>query len=184
MEIILKGKYKPTRILRPCEVRQLVNAIPKNENKEKFEALLYTGSRYSELKWLYDNPKYFTGKTIKVFSTKPEAVFEERYIRLNVQGQRAISYFLRSKKNLPHYTVWDENLKRWAKMANLDPKGISIKTTRKTWESFLVTYYPKNLDFIYLSQGHTRMTALEFYLMLPFTDEDIEDMKFYVEGWI
>ncbi len=184
MEIILKGKDKPTRILRPCEARMLIDAIPKNENKDKFEALLYTGARYSELKWLYDNPKMFADKTIKIFSTKGKAVHTERYIRLNTSGQRAVNYFLRAKRNLPHYTVWDENLKRWARMANLDPTGISIKTTRKTYESWLVTGYPKKLDFIYLSQGHTKMTALDFYLMLPFTEIDMEEMKFYTDGWI
>ena len=185
-DIILKtdGRNRQTRILRPHEVRSLINAIPKNEYKDKFEALLYTGARYTEMQQLYEHPPWFMGNSIKMKSSKPKAKHKERYIRLNSQGQRVITYFLRAKKNLPHYVVWGENLKRWAEEAGLDSTGISIKSTRKTWESWLVSTYPKQLEYIFLSQGHTMMTALQYYLMIPFTKEDIEEMKFYTEGWI
>jgi len=178
--IVLKNG---TRILRPWEVRNLINAIPKNENKDKFEALLFTGCRYSELRWLYEHQKAFRGSTIQMISFKHRAKHPERFIRLNPQGQRAITYFLRSDKNLPVYVGWQKNLKRWCELADIDPTGIGVKVTRKTWESWLVTMYPKQLEYIFLSQGHDAMTALKFYLMLPFTKEDVEDMKFYTEGW-
>lgn len=181
MEAILKDK---TRILRPVEFKKLVEAVPKAENKEKLETMLYTGARYSELKALYKNPRWFQNNTIKLPAVKKLHMFNERYIRLNPQGQRAVTYFLRAKDNLPSYQGWDENLKRWAINAGLDPQGISIKTTRKTWESWLVTKYPKQLEYIFLSQGHTGMTALKYYLMIPFTEQDEKDMEYYTSGWI
>lgn len=180
-DLILKGR---TRILRPSEVRAIVNAIPKNEYKDKFEALLYSGARYSEMKYLFNHPRCLLTNTIKMPSFKKRARFQERYIKLNSPGIRAVSYFLRSKKNLPSYVTWKENLERWAKLANVDPKGIGPKTTRKTWESWLVTQFSNQLEHIFLSQGHTQMVALKYYLMIPFTEEDKEDMKFYTDGWI
>lgn len=172
------------RILRPCEVKMLIESIPKVDHKDKFEALLYTGCRYTELQWLYKNHKAFQGNTILMPSMKPEARHKERYIRLNNNGQRAVTYFLRSKRNLPAHTGWDENLIRWCLKAGLDSEGVCCKATRRTWESWLATMYPHNFQHIFLSQGHTDKISLEYYLMLPFNEQDKEDMKFYTDGWI
>jgi integrase len=184
-EPILKTtkKGKKVRILRPIEYKQLISAIPKVEYIDKFEALLYSGCRYSEIKRLYKHPQWLKNNSIQLPSYKKSS-FNERFVRLNPQGVRAVKYFLKAKKNLPAYSTWDENLVRWAEKANLNPEGICIKTTRKTWESWLVTCYPKSLEQIFLSQGHSQMVALKFYLMLPFTDEEKNQMKEYVMGWI
>jgi len=182
MKPILKGK---TRILRPAEVREIINAISKPEYKDKFEALLYTGCRYTELRWLYKHQKHFKDSSIHIPKFKPKSLYSERYIRLNPNGARAVQYFLRSDKNLPaDYVTWIENLNRWAITAGIDPEGITTKTTRKTWESWLVTKYPNQLPYVFLSQGHTEMTALKFYLMIPFTEEDKKQMEYYTGGWI
>lgn len=181
-EAILKNKV---RILRPWEFKKIVGAIPKHEYKDKIEALLYTGARYSEMRALYKRPQWLQSTTIKMPKRKKKAMYNERYIRLNPQGHRAVTYFLRSEKNFPEHTIsWKENLQRWAVKAKLDPVGLSVKTTRKTWESWLVTKYSKQLEHIFLSQGHTQMVALKYYLMIPFTNEDKEDMKYYTDGWI
>lgn len=182
--LIFKGS---TRIFRPVEVDQLIAAIPKQEYKDKFESLLYTGARYAEMRWLYKHKKNFDKKVIKIPTSlfKPKALHAERYIRLNLHGQRAVNYFLRSSKNLPaDYVSWRDNLRRWCEMAGIDPAGVSAKTTRKTWESWLVSKYPKQLEYIFLSQGHSGLTALKFYLMLPFDEEDLERMEYYTGGWI
>ncbi len=142
-ETILKGK---TRIFRPCEIRKLIDAIPKNEYKDKFEALLYSGARYSEMKWLYEHPRAFIGSNLRIPSFKKKSIHNERYVRLNHLGQRSINYFLRAKRNLPCHEVWAENMLRWAKKAELDTTCISIRSTRKTWESWLVTQYPQQLE--------------------------------------
>jgi len=172
------------RILRPHELTKIVNAIPKMDHRIRFETLLYTGCRYSEIVWLHKHSNAFDGNTIKLVSTKPEAKEKERYIRLNLNGKRTVTLFLRDKKGLPSQSVWDRNLKRWAKDANIDTTKICSKSTRKTWESWLVTMYPAMFTQIVLSQGHTKETSMEFYLGLPFNDQDKQDMKFYTEGWI
>ena len=172
------------RIYRPCEVKKIVNAIPKIDLKDKFEALLYTGCRYTELQWLFTHPTAFQGSTILMPSMKPEARHRERYIRLYANGIRSVMYFLRSKKNLPAHSGWDENLIRWCRKAGVDCKGVCCKSSRKTWESWLATMYPHNFQHIFLSQGHTDKVSMEYYLMLPFNEQDKEDMKFYTDGWI
>ena len=172
------------RILRPIEIKAIIDVIPKVDHKDKLEALLYTGCRYTELQWLYKHPEAFQRTTILMPSTKPEARHKERYIRLNANGIRAVTYFLRSKHNLPAHPGWDENLKRWCKLSNIEPDGISCKSTRKTWESWLATMYPNNFQQIFLSQGHTEKVSMEYYMMLPFNDQDKQDMKFYTDGWI
>ena len=172
------------RILRPSEFKKLIEAIPKMEHKDKLEALLYTGCRYTELQWLYNNQKAFDGSTILMPSMKPEARHKERYIRLNNNGRRAVTYFLRSKRNLPDHPGWDENLIRWCKKAGLESTGVCCKTTRKTWEAWLATSYPNNFQHIFLSMGHTDKVSLEYYLMLPFNDVEREEIMFYTEGWI
>ena len=181
--IILHPKTK-TRILRPKEFQALLEAVPKMEHQDLLEVLLYTGARYSEIQALYKHPQWFQGNAIHMPSFKKKAVYSGRYIRLNKQGERAVKYFFKNKKSPPHYVGFDNNLKRWAQYAKLDPNGLSIKTTRKTWESWLVTKYPQQLEYIFLSQGHSRMTALKYYLMLPFNNEDKEYMENYTSGWI
>lgn len=173
-----------TRILRPDELKKLINAIDKEEMRDKFEALLYTGSRYTEIQKIYKNPLWFLDNSIHLESTKKKAIQKERYIRLNPVGKRAVTYMLRSRKPYSNRDGWNKNLIRWSKKAGLDTKGISAKTTRKTWESYLVTSYPKQLEYIFLSQGHSQLTSLKFYLMLPFTNEEKEQIKFYTDDWI
>lgn len=108
----------------------------------------------------------------------------ERYVRLNPQGHRAVSYFFRNQKNLPTLQAWERDLVRWGKNAGLDTIGFGAKMTRKTWESWLATMYPSSFHYIYLSQGHTKMVSLNYYLMLPYENPDKVDMKFYTDGWI
>lgn len=172
------------RILRPIEVRLLINAIPKLEHKDRFEALLYTGARFQEMRWLYEHQDAFKGEYILMPSMKAKARHKERYIRLNNPGQRAVANFLRAKRNLPVWVGWDENLIRWAKNAGIDAKGISAKTTRRTWEAFLCTSYQSNFPHIFLSQGHTEAVSIEYYLMLPFTTQEKTEIGYYTMGWI
>lgn len=172
------------RLLRPYEFKKIYDVIPKIDLKDKFEALLYSGCRYSELRWLYNNKDSFKGNILIIPSQKKEARHKERYVRLNTNGQRAVTYFLRSEKNLPDYPGWDENLIRWCDKAKLDKTGVCCKTNRKTWECWLATMYPNSLQQIFLNQGHTEKVSMEYYLMVPFNDQDKQDMKFYTDGWI
>lgn len=183
--IILHESKKglPVRVFRPCEVRALVRAIPKNEYKDKFEALLYSGGRYAELKWLFENPKRFQDERIHIKNMKAKVKEAYRWVRLNPQGQRAVENFLRCKTNLPSYQIWGDDLKRWCIKAGIQPDSACAKSTRKTIESWLVLCYPHRLSEIFISQGHEEMTALRHYLTFPFSEQDKKDMLYYVEGW-
>lgn len=172
------------RIFRPCEVTTLVKAIPKVEHKTMFEALLFTGARFEEMKWLMKHPDRFSGETIKMISKKAKVRHKERYIRLNNNGKRAIEYLLRSKKNYPSRDGWNADLKRWCDIAGIDKEGVCSKSTRKTWESWLSTMYPDKYQFIFLSQGHSDKVSIEYYLMLPFNEKDKQEMKPFTDGWI
>lgn len=183
---IIVHEYKKgpaVRVFRPWEFRSLIRAIPKNEYKDKLEALLYSGARYSEMQWLFENPRRLKGEHIHMKNMKALSKEAYRYVRLNLQGQRAVENFLRSKTNLPTYQTWGENMKRWCELAGLDPTGACAKSTRKTFESWLVISFPHRVNEIFISQGHKETTALRHYLTFPFTDQDKHDMKYFVEGW-
>lgn len=114
-------------------------------------------------------------------SAKPKAKAKERWVVLTPDARTAVEYFL-SGDDLPHITNWDADLKRWATLSGIGPKGMSAKCTRKTWESWLVSS-DKNSMKICVSQGHTQMTALQYYVTLPFSDEDRESIKRYTKEW-
>jgi len=175
------------RVLRPGEAKKLIDAIPRREHEIQFKALLFTGARYVEMQRLHEHPEWFDGKFIHLPSMaikKAKRKQKERWIRLNPLGREIVKSFLALDENLPTKQAWNQNLKRWARIAGIDPTGISAKTTRKTWESWLVFYYPQHLPQIVLSQGHTTLTAIQHYLNMPFTFEDKQMMKEFVEGWI
>jgi len=70
-----------------------------------------------------------------------------------------------------------------AERAGLDGRGLGPRSTRKSWESWLVSSYPDRVLEVFLSQGHTQMTALGHYLNLPFTSNDKANMIEWVAGW-
>jgi len=173
------------RILRPSEAKLLIDkGIPSFKNQLLFKALLFSGTRYAECKRLKNNSEWFDGDFIVLVSTKVEAKQKERWVRLTPRGKEIIQQYIKSDFKLPHNITWNGNLNRWAIKAGLDPKGISAKTTRKTWESWLAFYYPAQHLNIIQSQGHTANTAFNHYLNMPFTDDDKLQMKEFVEGWI
>ena len=101
---------------------------------------------------------------------------------MSSKGASILPYFFKSKP-LPNWKGWTQNMERWAERAGLDPEGLGPKTTRKTWESWLVSSYPDRVLEVFLSQGHTQMTALSHYLNLPFTSNDKANMVEWVAGW-
>ena len=149
--------------------------------------MLFTGMRYIELKRFKEHHEWYDGDFIHLPAMavrKSRRKQKERSVRLNPRGKGIIPYFLQMTKELPAYSTWRENLTRWAEKAGLYPNHWSSKTLRKTWESWLAFYYPKSHVHIALSQGHTQITSMEHYLNMPFTEDDRNKMKDYVEGWI
>ena len=176
------------RILRPAEYKQLLNGCSKPDMRTMLQALLYTGMRYIEMKRFQKYTSWFDGNGF--IHLPREAVLKkartqmERFVRLNPQGKLIIEYFVQMKRPLPSYQSWSENMKCWARRGGLSETGLGSKTMRKTWESWIMFYYPKHSMDVALSQGHNTVTSLRHYLNMPFTDMDRVEMKEFVEGWI
>ena len=105
----------------------------------------------------------------------------ERWIRLSDKGRTIVRYFFKTKP-LPSWNGRTHNMERWAESSKLDPMGLGPKTTRKTWESWLVSSYPERFPEIVVSQGHTTFVAVNHYLGLPFDRRDKEEMSEWVSG--
>lgn len=176
-----------TRIFRPDEYQAILDGCPKIEYKTMLQALLYTGMRFIEMKRFQKHPEWFDGDFIHLpreASLKQKRTQQERWVRLNNQGRMIIQYFVKNKKPLPSYQSWSENLRCWCSHAGLDPIGMSSKTTRKTWESWLMFCHPQNIAMITLSQGHTTLTSLQHYVNMPFTESDRMEILNYIQGWM
>lgn len=180
------GKFA-IRILRPCELTALINAITKDYCRTQFEFLLYTGMRYIEAQNVFKRPDLFDGTQIHlipgVITKKPRCTMSNRYVKLTPVGRKVVKDYFKIEKEPPHMNTWRENLVRWCNLAKIDPSYMSVKTTRKTYESYLMTIYPERRDEIFISQGHTELTALKNYINLPFNQKDKEEMIKYVVGW-
>lgn len=174
-----------TAILKPAELKMIIASIPREKSRVKFEAALYSGMRYSELMALKKHKEDFNAhdKSILVRSKKVKTKTPLRYVHLNDLGVRAFQRIISDKLWFPSRTTWDENLKKWAVLAGVDPAGFSAKSLRKTYECYLVVKYTKLIEQIFLSQGHVRDVALKHYLSFSFSDQDILEMDEYVRGW-
>jgi integrase len=176
-----------TRILRPKEWKALLEGCPKIDYKTILQALLFTGMRYIEMQRFQECPSWFDGDFVHLpreASKKVKRTQQERWVRLNNQGKMAVQYFINIKTPIPSYQSWNENLKCWCRRSRLNPEGLSVKTTRKTFESWLMFCYPQQIALITLSQGHTTLTSMQHYINMPFTESDRLEIKEYVEGWV
>jgi hypothetical protein len=144
--------------------------------------------RYVEMQRFQQHPTWFDGDFIhlpKTASLKHKRKQKERDIILNPLGKKVISYFIDVDIQLPCRQSWKDNLSRWALKGELDPVNINVKTTRKTWCSWLLAVYGTGrLTEICLSMGHDSVTSIRHYLNVGFTTEDKQRIKEYVEGWI
>ena len=180
------GGQHAVRILRPWELKAIVKVISKKEDRIRFEALLYTGMRYSELNDIHGQIEIYDDKWIHLtplISRKVKSKFRDRYIVLSPYGKRVVEDYLALDKAMPDYKQWRKLLRRWADLAGVSPDYMSSKSLRKTWESYLMMSYPYWQTQIFISQGHTELTALKYYVNLPFDDKDKKEMKSIVAGW-
>ena len=176
------------RVFRPWEAKKFIKSIPKKEHKINFEALLYSGMRYVEAQRLLELPSMFEPNNHRIHLNsyairKKKIKIKERYVILNPIGVRVIEAFIEQNHQLPNYGAWRKNLRRWAHYAGIDDRRLSPKTTRKTYEGWLVTNYPLMTNIVFISQGHSDMIALRHYVTLPFSPQDKLDMKEFVYGW-
>ncbi|MEN6342116.1 MAG: site-specific integrase [Methanospirillum sp.] len=184
-----------SRILVPVEVEAIRSVIRKPSNVLLFDLLLYTGLRLSEVLQLAQSPDLFDNdrRIITIRSGKARASQITRNVKLCDKGVAAVKRYLERPKVPASPSSWQLNLIRWGGAAQLssvpghDPGGwnpyrLTVRTSRKTLESWLLAAYPDRATHIALSQGHTEVTALKFYLNIAFTREERDAIVREVAG--
>lgn len=174
---IMKSKV---RILRPDEYLEIRNGV-KREKQILMDCLLLSGMRYEEFLKLRENQDWFDGRFIHLPQWAERKVKRrqlERWIRLSIMGRSIIPQLFDIK--VPKRDAFD----KWLQYNFRLIEGLSAKTFRKTYESWLVFSYSEKLFDILLSQGHNATTGLRHYVNLPFLDRDKIGMKEFVEGWV
>ena len=186
MRAIVRSSEKfEVRILKPVEFETVRDAMDPDMRKTS-TSLLLSGMRYAELQRFRENPDWLDGKFIylpKGSMLKVKAKQRERTIRLSDMGKTLIHDLFQVLHPLPELPTFDMKMRRLSQRI-LDGTPANNKTFRKTWESWLVFYYPEKALQIALSQGHTTTTQYEHYLNIPFDDDDRKEMRKWVEGWI
>ena len=99
-----------------------------------------------------------------------------------------------------HVTSWQLNMIAWSAAARLsllptppaagNPYGITARTIRKSWESWLFATCPDQIVRITLSPGHIETVALRPspfalrpYINVAFTVEERDAIAAEVAGW-
>lgn len=184
-----------SRVLSPAEASAIRSAIVRPSSRALFDILLYSGLRFSEVRQLAADPSIFDQERgmIAIRSTKAKARQVGRNVILGDRGRAAVAAFLEAGAKVPaHVTAWQQNLIAWSKAAGLaplpgsaagNPAGITARTTRKTWESWLLAACPAEITRITLSQGHNETIALRHYLNVSWTVEEREAIQVEVTGW-
>jgi integrase len=173
------------RILRVWEYEMIRDAAKTTDNQTRLDALLLTAMRYVEAQRLQKHREWLQGRAIhltSIASRKARRTQVDRWVKLSDMGVAILPFFFKVKE-LPSWDAWHDNLERWALKAGLNPVGLSPKTTRKSYESWLIYSFPNRLVEVLLSQGHTETVSLEHYLNMPFVDEDRKQMERWVRGW-
>jgi integrase len=169
--------------------------IEKPSSRALFDLMLYTGIRLVEVQQLTANPAIFDQDrhTLTIKSGKVKATQLSRNVCLSDRGLLAVQEYFKNPSVPTGSHVWQDNLMRWSRRARLqfvpgleatnNPNAITVRTTRKTWESWLLAAYPDKLPYITLSQGHAETTALRHYLNISFTADEREAIREQVRGW-
>lgn len=187
-----------SRVLTPAEANAIRSVISKPSSRALFDLMIYTGLRFSEVRQLAESPVIFDEERRRLYirSTKPKAKVKapERGVVLGDRGLAAVRSFLATGAKVPaSVSAWQQNLIRWAAAAGLaplptattpsNPTGITVRTSRKSWESWLLAACPDRIVQITLSQGHSETVALRHYLSAAWTDDEIEAIRLEVAGW-
>ena len=173
----MKGKV---RVLRPSEYKLIKEAV-KRDKQILLDSLLLTGMRYEELLRLRKNEDWLSGKFVYLpewAERKAKRKQKERVINLSIMGRSILPQLFRI--NVPSRSAFD----KWLHYNFLLIEGLSAKTFRKTYGSWLLSLHPERLMDIALSQGHDELTELNHYAKNGFEDRDKQEMKEWIEGWV
>jgi len=185
-----------SRVLTPGEADLIRGVISKPSNRALFDLMLYTGLRLEEVRQLVEHPGIFNEerRSLLIRSRKVKAVQRSRNVILSDRGVEAVKAFLQAPKMPSSSSAWQMNLIRWCKAAGLSPLpgvsedeynsyGVNVRTSRKSWESWLMTAYPNRAVEIAMSQGHTESVSIRHYLNCNFTKDERSGIMDEVTGW-
>lgn len=160
-----------TRILRPQEYEQLLAGVAcsrfssRDDHALILKVLFLSGLSYSDAARLQVTPKWFSNRVVSIPGQPPLSI-SPRLCDL-------LPFFFRSKK-MPTRNAWIKNLRRWANAAGLSPDGLNVKTSRKTWAAWYISYHrPVKIPSAATSLIHA------LYL-LKFNEDDLVAMQKYV----
>ena len=134
---------KDIRILTPAEYAALKEAIPEDRHKTILDILLITGMRYAEFLRLYDHKEWYNEKRNLIHLTEEAQLkHKRRQLERTIHPLPSMfNYILKDfweGKRPPLEATWNKNLQRWSQTAGIKPYGLSVKTTRKTIESWSI----------------------------------------------
>lgn len=173
---------KDIRILTPKEYEALKAAIPRDHHKIIFDILLITGMKYIELLRLYDNEEWYNERQNVIHIPKEIQKRSQRTIYpLPSMFSHTMKAFLQSNKP-PSEAIWNQNLQRWARSANMSPYGFSAKTTRKSIEAWMIAAGVTE-SAVCLRHGHGSLNSMLHYQSLTFSDEELKEIMKKLIEW-
>lgn len=178
---------KDIRILTPKEYETLKAVIPKDSHKTIFDILLITGMRYIETLRLYEHREWYNEKRNLIhLPEEAQKKSKRRQLERTIHPLPSMfSYILKDfweGKKPPLEATWNKNLQRWAIAADINPYGLSVKTTRKTMESWMITAGVLE-SAVCLRQGHDSLTSMRHYQGLAFSDDELREIKKKLTSW-
>ena len=206
---LLKGKVgKEVAVFSPFEWR-LIESKLNADYKIRFNFLMYTGMRISEARYVSKHPDCFREANEAIFLPyidgerrpkkapdgtlippskeeklgKVRAKMKDRAVLLNDKGVAATNLFFDQHMGFPTYQAMEGALKRAARAADFDVRNIYVKSTRKTWVSWLLNTFPEQEQRISLSMGHDRETMQYYSVVQGFKKDDYPDMRAETKGW-
>jgi integrase len=172
------------RVLRPKEADMIYDIIPKDKHKKVFDTALNSGMRYKEIREFAKKPELHRPDRFEIFLPRTiTKTQKDRYVHLTKSFNKLLVQYLKTGLEPPHPRTWYDNIQRWSRLAGIkDWHNINIKTTRKTWESWLLKAGYDSTKIL-LSQGHIESVAIMHYFNMSFTEEEIEEIKIKTMGW-
>jgi integrase len=175
------------RILTPKEYEILRASIPEDRHKTILDIMLITGMRYAEILRLYENKAWYNEKR-NIIHLNNEAQLKHKRRQLERTIHPLPSMFNYILKDFwegakpPLEATWNKNMQRWAIGAGIKPYGLSVKTTRKTIESWCIVSGIIE-STVCLRQGHDSLTSMRHYQGLAFLDDELRDIKKQLSDW-
>lgn len=178
---------KEIRILTPAEYLKLRSVILMDRHKTLLDVLLITGMRYIEVQRLWNNKAWYIEKENIIHlpeqaqkKTKRKQLERTVYPLPGMFGYIMKDFF--GARKPPAESVWNRDLRKWAETADINPYGISAKTTRKTIESWMIKAGVLE-STVCLRQGHTDLVSLKHYQGRAFNDEETRGIEKQLNEW-